>query len=128
MLPLKDLSSMHAVLMGTSPCTSIVLLLHMLICMGICLRGTALMWHTAELSDMTRRILTYGEDVDEWIQTLITRFKFQASTATSQLLRKRYIMKNVRRSKKSREYVQKVIRLAKSTEMESVFNQLKRDL
>lgn len=60
--------------------------------LSFCLRGTVFMWHTAEFSDTTRRILTYGDGVDEWTRALVARFKPQASAATSQLLRERYIM------------------------------------
>lgn len=89
-----------------------------------CLRGIALMWHTAELFDITKRILTYGEGVEEWVQALITRFKPQASTATAALLKERYTMEDARRHRELREYAQKIIRWAKTAEMPSVFNQL----
>lgn len=89
-----------------------------------CLRETTLMWHTAELSNTSRRILTYKDDVDEWVQALVTRFKPQASTATAELLRERYTMKNAKRLRELREYTQKIIKLIKSAKMNSMFNQL----
>ena len=89
-----------------------------------CLKDTILMWHTVELSNITRRILIYEKNVNEWMTILITRFKFQTATATTQLFRKTYIMKNAWKRRKFRKYTQKIIRWIKSTEMKSIFNQL----
>ena len=89
-----------------------------------CLKDTTFMWHTTKLSNITRRILIYEKNVNEWITTLIIRFKFQTTTATTQFFRKTYIMKNVQKRRKFRKYAQKIIRWIKSTEMKSVFNQL----
>ena len=55
---------------------------------------------------------------------LTQRFKQQFINVTTSLLKKTYIMKNVRRNWESRKYVQKIIRLTKSIEMNSMFNQL----
>lgn len=82
------------------------------------------MWHIAELSNTTRRIFIYEENVDEWIQILMTKFKFQSSTAILQLLRKKYTMNDVWQHRESKKYAQKIIRCVKSAEMNSVFNQL----
>ncbi len=89
-----------------------------------CLRGTTLVWHTSELSDVSRRILSYGENVDEWVQALTNRFKTQATTATANLLKERYTMADAGKNREPREYAQKIIRWAKSAEMSSAFNQL----
>jgi hypothetical protein len=90
----------------------------------IYLREIILIWHTAELSDDARQILTYEEEVEHWTKKLITRFKKLASIATVSLLRERYIMKNARRNRESRKYAQKIIRSTKSVELDSIFNQL----
>ena len=89
-----------------------------------CLKDTIFMWHTIELLNITRRILIYEKNVNEWITALIIRFKFQTTTTTTQLLRKTYIMKNVRKRRKFQKYAQKIIRWIQSIEMKSVFNQL----
>ena len=33
----------------------------------ICLKNTTLMWHTAELTDASKKLLTYDNDVNEWM-------------------------------------------------------------
>jgi hypothetical protein len=65
-----------------------------------CLREWALMWHIAKLFDVFSRILSYEENVNEWIQAFIIRFKIQIIIATVNLLKKRYTLTNAK--KKSR--------------------------
>jgi hypothetical protein len=89
-----------------------------------CLRESVLMWHTVELFDVSRRILFYEENVNEWIQTFIVRFKTQITIVIVNLLKERYILTNAKRNRKSREYAQKIIRWAKFAKMTSSFNQL----
>jgi hypothetical protein len=89
-----------------------------------CLREIVLMWHTVELFDVFRRILSYEKNVDEWVQTLTARFKTQVTTTTANLLKERYTLMNAERNRESREYVQKIIRWTKFTKMTSSFNQL----
>ena len=55
---------------------------------------------------------------------MIQQFKQQAVTITVSFLKESYIMKNARKLRKSKKYVQKIIRLAKSIQMKSIFNQL----
>ncbi len=88
------------------------------------LRDSVLMWHIVEFFDVSRRILFYEENVDEWVQALIARFKTQATTTTANLLKKRYTLTNAERNRESREYAQKVIRWVKFAKMFSSFNQL----
>ena len=89
-----------------------------------CLCETILMWHIAELSNTTRRILIYEKKIDEWMTILIVRFKPQASTITTDLFREKYIMKNARRFWKFKKYAQKIIKSVKSAKLNSIFNQL----
>lgn len=89
-----------------------------------CLRDTALLWHTAELKENARLLFIYEKDVNHWIKKLTTRFKELVSMTTTSLLRERYIMKNVRRSREFKKYAQKIIRAVKSAEMKFIFNQL----
>lgn len=92
--------------------------------LATCLRDTALIWHTAKLIDSVKRLLTYDNDVEKWIQTLITRFKKQSFIAIASFLKERYIMNDAKRNRKSREYAQKIIRLIKFAKMNFAFNQL----
>ena len=55
---------------------------------------------------------------------LTQQFKQQFISATASLLKKTYTMKNAQRSRESRKYVQKIIYLTKSIEINSMFNQL----
>jgi hypothetical protein len=88
------------------------------------LRESVLMWHIAKLFDVFRRILFYEKNVDEWVQTLIVRFKTQVTIVTINLLKERYTLTNAERNRESREYAQKIIRWVKSAKMISSFNQL----
>jgi hypothetical protein len=92
--------------------------------LSFCLRESVLMWHTIELFDVSKRILSYEENVDEWVQTLIARFKIQATTATINLLKERYTLTDAERNRESREYAQKIIRWIKSAKMINSFNSL----
>jgi hypothetical protein len=89
-----------------------------------CFRETILMWHTVELFDVFRRILSYEENVDEWMQTLTASFKTQVTTTTINLLKERYTLMNAERNRESRKYAQKIIKWAKFAKMTSSFNQL----
>ena len=92
--------------------------------LSICLKNNALIWHTIELANIFRKILIYEQNVKKSIQTLIQKFKQQTITTTASLLKKSYIMKNARKLRKSKKYAQRIIRLTKSAQIKSVFNQL----
>ena len=91
--------------------------------LSTCFKESALIWHIVEFTNTFRRILTYEQNVKKWIQTLTQKFKQQTITITINFLKEFYIMKNVRKLRKSRKYVQKIIRLIKSAQMKFVFNQ-----
>ena len=80
----------------------------------IYLKDSVLIWHIVEFTKTFRRILTYEQNVKKWTQALTQKFKQQIVTATANLLKEFYIMKNARKLQKSRKYVQKIIRLIKS--------------
>jgi DNA-binding transcriptional MerR regulator len=89
-----------------------------------CFRESILMWHIAKLFDVSRRNLFYEENMNEWVQTFIARFKTEVTTTTINLLKKRYTLTNAERNRESREYAQKIIRWVKFAKMTSTFNQL----
>ena len=91
--------------------------------LSTCFKESALIWHIVEFTNTFRRILTYEQNVKKWIQTLTQKFKQQTITITINFLKEFYIMKNARKLRKSRKYVQKIIRLIKSAQMKFVFNQ-----
>lgn len=88
-----------------------------------CLRGSALIWHSAELSDLEKNLLRTAT-VRQWYDALISRFKERAFVALEKLHKERYTFADARERKNPRLYAQNIFRHAKSAEMESVFNQI----
>jgi len=92
-----------------------------------CLRGTALEWYTAELSDTEKRLSKYGAtdaDITEWTQLLAGRFKEPSNVAIDAVLRERYSMRDTSSRREPREYAQKILRSAKDAGMSLLQNQL----
>lgn len=65
---------------------------------NLSLRGSALKWYTAELSNLERLGLRsdMGNGVQEWCKALRTRFKSSTSEALSKLTSTKYTITNVR--------------------------------
>ena len=82
-----------------------------------CLRGTALAWYTGVLTDDQKRLLKYGEGVNEWVLALLKRFKESPSTAMATVTKERYTLDDARRKREPFEFAQMIIRAAKSTGM-----------
>ena len=89
-----------------------------------CLRDTVLIWHSAKLSDFEKNLLRNRATLINWYDALIVKFKKRASKILEKLQRLRYIMIDVRNARNSRLYAQKIFRHVRSTELDSVFNQL----
>ena len=91
-----------------------------------CLRGTALEWWTAEVSDAEKRLSKYGDanNLDEWSTLLAGRFKKPSHVAIDAVLRERYTMHDASIRREPREYAQKILRSAKDAGMTSIKNQL----
>lgn len=91
----------------------------------LCLRGSALIWHTTELSDLEKRLLrSKSTPVEEWYITLTARFKERTPLALAKMQASRYTMADARDRKDPRFYVQDVMRYAKAANLTSVQNQL----
>ena len=88
-----------------------------------CLRGTALVWHSAELSEMEKDLLR-DASLDNWFGAMIRRFKERTPLALQHLQTERYTMTDARTGKNPRVYAQEIFRHAKAAEMSSVYNQL----
>lgn len=88
-----------------------------------CLRGSALIWHSMELSDLEKQLLK-NADLDSWYGALIHRFKERTPAALQHLQRERYSMADARQQKNPRLYAQDIFRYAKAAEMPSLYNQL----
>ena len=62
-----------------------------------CLRGTALMWYSMELTDLERDLLRDNTtSLDRWCTTLIKRFKTRTAEALSQLVGQMYSLNDMR--------------------------------
>ena len=90
------------------------------------LRGTALEWWTAELSDTERRITTYGNgnDIDEWVKLLSERFKEPSNVALEAMVLEKFTLRDAANRREPREYAQKIIRSAKDASFNGTKNQL----
>ena len=90
----------------------------------LCLRGEALEWYTSQLTDAEKRLLTYGQDLDEWVTFLMERFGPPKSIGMAQLLKERYMINNATRHREPREYAMAIVRAAKVAKLKTVHNQL----
>ena len=65
-----------------------------------CLRGSALMRYSTELTELERDLLR-DSDLDRWYTTLINRFKIRTSVALAQLVHHSYGMQDLRKKQAS---------------------------
>ena len=87
-----------------------------------CLRGSALMWYSMELTELERDLLR-DANLDQWYTTLIKRFKTRTAVALSQLVGQTYSLNDIRHTS-PRAFIQHMLHLAKSAEFYSTHNQL----
>ena len=93
--------------------------------LNTCLRGSALRWYTAELSNLERIGLRNDtKGVDEWCKTLLARFKESPGVALSNLTSEKYTVADARARREPADYVQAIVRHAKSADIEGILNQL----
>ena len=89
------------------------------------LRGAALRWYTAELSNIERVGLRGDADsVKEWCDALMTRFRENTNVALGNLNTEKYTLQDARSRREPAGYIQAVIRHCKSAEIEGIKNQL----
>lgn len=88
-----------------------------------CLRGAALEWYTAILTDEQKRLVKLGDGVDEWVHALTKKWKESPTAAVAIVSKERYTMDDARRKREPFEYVQIIVRAAKSAEM-STYTQI----
>ena len=90
-----------------------------------CLRGSALMWYLAELSEEERAALRNNADLERWYELLIRRFKVDTCIAMSQLLSPSscYTLANARHNP-PRVWALYMLHLAKSAGFDSTYKQL----
>ena len=88
-----------------------------------CFRGSALIWHSTEVSERDKRLYRTAP-LEEWYDILTTRFKERTPMALIKMQAARYTMTDAKNRKDPRAYVQNVTRYAKAANLTSVLNQL----
>ena len=81
-----------------------------------CLKGSAVTWHTAELSEFERGILETA-NLDQWIKLLIRRFKEDTGEAVKSMYSVKYTMADALNNVDPRDYVQSICRHARAADM-----------
>ncbi|KAJ9405571.1 hypothetical protein DTO045G8_6601 [Paecilomyces variotii] len=88
------------------------------------LRGAALQWFTAELTQFEKDSLRQLPIEQGWIPLLSKRFKKNAATAMQELSQLSYSMLDVREGRTPQGFVQSVIRLAQASGTGSTYSQI----
>lgn len=73
-----------------------------------CLRGSAPIWHSTELSEMEKSLLRQA-DLDAWYETQITCFKQRTPLAVKSIQQSKYTMGDAKEKKDPRQFVQNII-------------------
>ena len=87
-----------------------------------CLRGSALTWYLAELTELERDLL-HDTNLDRWYTTLIDRFRMRNAVALSQIVSQTYSLSDIRHTS-PRAFVQQMLHLAKSAGIDSRYTRL----
>jgi hypothetical protein len=82
-----------------------------------CLRGEALVWYTSKLSDAERRLLGYGNDLDEWTEALIYQFRESPTEALQVVISERCTTQDAHRERGPQNYAQTIERAARAVEV-----------
>lgn len=75
------------------------------------------------LSDNDKRLVTLGDNVDEWCRVLLKKFRELPTTAQAILNKERYTMADAARQREPIEYIQAITRAGKSTDFPT-YNQM----
>jgi hypothetical protein len=86
-----------------------------------CLRGTALFWHSTELTTKERSTLAYAP-VSWLCDILISRFKERPSTALRSLVSSRFTFANIRSGRTIRSYIQEIMSRARLAKFNKEYN------
>ena len=88
-----------------------------------CMREHVLRWYIEIVNDDQKKLIKLKEDVEKWKRLLLKRWKKLSFTTLTIIIKKKYIMKNVRKHKKFFDFVEIIIREIKSIMM-SIYSQL----
>ena len=89
-----------------------------------CLRGTALIWWTVEVDDLAKELLEGSKKLEQWTGILIRQFRTMPTEALSALCSSTYNLQDLQRGISPRMWIHGQLHLARSAELDSVFNQL----
>ena len=89
-----------------------------------CLRGQALIWWTVEVDDMAKELLDGLTKLEQWTGVLIRQFRTMPTEALSALCSSTYTLQDLQRGMSPRMWIHGQLHLARSAELDSVFNQL----
>ena len=92
--------------------------------LNTCLRGTALIWYTAELSELERFGIRNLPLDEGWINELKKRFKPNHSAAINSLVAERYTIADVRSEREPSGYVQQIVSHARDANFQNTQQQL----
>lgn len=88
-----------------------------------CLKGEPLKWHTYLLSDGEKRLLTMGDNLNEWTTALTREFREKPARAMELFSAERYTMADAAQQRSPRDYAQNIISLGQSAEL-PLYNQM----
>ncbi len=89
-----------------------------------CLRGTALVWWTVEVDDLAKELLEGSKKLEQWTTILIKQFRTMPTEALTALCSSTYTLQDLQRGISPRIWIHGQLHLARSAELDSVFNQL----
>ena len=89
---------------------------------SICLKRNALTWYNTKLIEI-EKIFFRKTNIERWYVHFIKRFKERTSAALKKLQIEIYIYVDARRDRKSRFYMQNILRHAKTIDFSSIFHQ-----
>ena len=87
-----------------------------------CLKEDALIWYNTKLIEIEKNFFRKA-NIERWCAHFVKRFKERTSVALKKLQTEIYIYVDVRRDRKSRSYMQDILRHVKAVDFSSVFHQ-----
>ena len=89
---------------------------------SICLKRDALTWYNTKLTEIEKNFFR-KVNIERWCAHLVKRFKKRTSAALKKLQIEIYIYVDARRDRKSRSYMQDILRHARAADFSSIFHQ-----
>ncbi len=85
----------------------------------ICFREQIMMWYAIKILNENKKLVKIENNLNVWEKYLIKRFRERSNVIMTTIIKKKYIMKNARRRRESREYADIIMKAAKSAKLES---------